>query len=55
MKTAISAPVIWLVLAALADPGAAQVEIPSRSPVGEVIARSGGAPGEDAHSEAPRG
>ena len=78
MKTAISAPVIWLVLAALADPVAAQVDIPRRSPVGEAIeareaaelearnqrhaapkrrraARSGGAQGEDAHSEAPRG
>ena len=35
MKTAMSAPVIWLVLAALADPVAAQVDIPSRSAVGE--------------------
>ena len=34
MKTAISAPVIWLVLAALADPVAAQVDIARRSPVG---------------------
>ena len=37
MKTAMSAAVIWLVLAALADPVAAGVDIPRRSPVGEVI------------------
>jgi hypothetical protein len=37
MKTAISAPVIWLVLAALADPVAAQVDIARRSPVGAAI------------------
>ena len=37
MKPAISAPVIWLVLAALADPVAAEVEIPRRSPVGAAI------------------
>jgi len=36
MKTAISALVIWLVLAALAVPVAAQVDIPRRPPVGEV-------------------
>jgi len=35
MKTAMSAPVIWLLLAALADPVAAQVDIPSRSAVSE--------------------
>jgi hypothetical protein len=35
MKTAMFAPVIWLALAALADPVAAQVDIPSRSTVGE--------------------
>jgi hypothetical protein len=35
MKTAMFAPVIWLALAALADPVAAQVDIPSRSAVGE--------------------
>ena len=35
MKTAMSAHVIWLVLAALADPVAAQVDIPRRSAVGE--------------------
>jgi hypothetical protein len=37
MKTATSAPVIWLVLAALADPVAAQVDIARRSPVGAAI------------------
>jgi len=37
MKTAMSAHVIWLVLAALADPVVAQVDIPRQSPVGEVI------------------
>ena len=37
MKTAMSAPVIWLVLAALADPVAAQVDIARRSPVGDAI------------------
>jgi hypothetical protein len=36
MKTAISAPVIWLVLAALAVPVAVQVDIPKLPPVGEV-------------------
>ena len=36
MKTAISAPVIWLALAALADPVAAQVDLPRRPPVGKV-------------------
>ena len=35
MKIAMFAPVIWLALAALADPVAAQVDIPSRSAVGE--------------------
>jgi len=35
MKTAMFAPVIWLALAALADPVAAQVDVPSRSAVGE--------------------
>jgi len=35
MKTAMFAPAIWLALAALADPVAAQVDIPSRSAVGE--------------------
>ena len=78
MKTAISAPVIWLVLAALADPVAAQVDSPRRpagrrgergpeaaglearnqrhaAPKRRRAARSGGAEGEDAHSEAPRG
>jgi hypothetical protein len=37
MKTAMSAPAMWLVLAALADPVAAGVDIPRRSPVGEAI------------------
>jgi hypothetical protein len=37
MKTAMSAPAIWLVLAALADPVAAQVDIRSRFPVGDAI------------------
>ena len=37
MKTAMSAPVIWLVLAALADPVAARVDVARRSPVGEAI------------------
>ena len=37
MKTAMSAAVIWLVLAALADPVAAGVDISRRSPVGEAI------------------
>jgi hypothetical protein len=37
MKTAISAPVIWLVLAALGDPVAAGVDVARRSPVGAVI------------------
>ena len=37
MKTAISALVIWLALAALADPVAAQADVPRRSAVGEVI------------------
>jgi Metallo-peptidase family M12 len=37
MKTAISARVIWLVLAALTDPAAAGVDIPRRSPAGEII------------------
>ena len=37
MKTAMSAPVIWLVLAALADPVAAQIDIARQSPVGEAI------------------
>jgi hypothetical protein len=36
MKTAISALVIWLALAALADPVAAQADVPRRSAVGEV-------------------
>jgi hypothetical protein len=36
MKTAMSAPLIWLALAALADPVAAQVDIPRRSAVGEM-------------------
>jgi hypothetical protein len=35
MNTAMSAPVIWLVFAALAEPVAAQVDIPSRPAVGE--------------------
>jgi len=35
MKTAMSAPAIWLVLTALADPVAAQVR--SRFPVGDAI------------------
>jgi peptidyl-Asp metalloendopeptidase len=38
MKTAISASVIWLVLAALADPVAAQVDTSSRTAVGETRA-----------------
>jgi hypothetical protein len=37
MKTAMSAPAIWLVLTALADPVAAQVDIRSRFPVGDAI------------------
>ena len=37
MKTAMSAAAIWLVLAALADPVAAGVDIARRSPVGEAI------------------
>ena len=40
MKTAMSAPVIWLVLAALADPVAAQVDIPSRPAVSETRSAS---------------
>ena len=35
MKTAMFAPVIWLALAALPDPVAAQFDVPSRSAVGE--------------------
>jgi hypothetical protein len=35
MKTAISAPVIWLALAALANPVAAQADAPKRSAVSE--------------------
>jgi len=37
MKTAMSAPVIWLALAALADPVAAGADVARRSPVGEAI------------------
>ncbi len=37
MRTAISAPVIWLVVAALADPVTAQVDIARRPPVGAAI------------------
>jgi metallopeptidase family M12-like protein len=37
MKTLMSAPVIWLVLAALADPVAAQVDVARRFPVGAAI------------------
>ena len=37
MKSAMSAPVIWLALAALADPVAAGVDVARRSQVGEAI------------------